>query len=328
MQNRDVFCMLDGSLQPDMSVCANITQPLSTRPCNTGTCSTMYWLAATPWRPCSSPCMNGSDASLGITTRDEPLCMFDGMMVDTSLCVEVGLPKPITTQPCNRVFCSSSMYVWSTTPWTSCQSTTGCGTGAIRREVTCKNLNDTAVNSTLCANSGARPSSHDVCDTGVPCECTIDSNCTNTHALCDGGTHTCRCSAGWTGTSCAIVELGVSTGFLFNSSDPERQCAGVVDTNGVCCAGPIDRVTGACCGVNDSVSAAGRCCAGVLDACGVCGGNGIAVDVTGQCCASPLSPAGLCCGAAGTDSCGVCSGLNECPAVVSVQISDTAGMTA
>jgi hypothetical protein len=112
---------------------------------------------------------------------------------------------------------------------------------------------------------------------------------------------------------------------LFSSSDPKRQCAGVVDTNGICCVGPIDRVTGLCCGANHTVSASGRCCAGVLDACGVCGGSGIAVDVTGQCCASPLSPAGRCCGPAGADSCGVCGGLNECAAVVSVQISDHGG---
>jgi hypothetical protein len=177
-----------------------------------------------------------------------------------------------------------------------------------------------------CVSSGSRPSSSEVCLTGVACGCGVGGQCGGANALCDSRTQSCVCSRGWTGASCLIPDLGVSTGSGSNSSDPGRQCAGVVDTSGACCVGPIDVVSGLCCGVNDTVAASGRCCEGVVDGCGVCGGDGVAVDVSGRCCSTALSPSNVCCGSGGSDSCGVCSGLNACAAIVRMLVSDTEGM--
>jgi hypothetical protein len=189
-------------------------------------------------------------------------------------------------------------------------------------------LNGTRVADSACVSSGSRPSSSEVCLTGVACGCDVDGQCGGANALCDSRTQSCVCSSGWTGASCLIPDLGVSAGFWFNSSDPGRQCGGVVDVSGACCVGPIDVVSGLCCGVNATVTASGRCCEGVVDGCGVCGGDGVAVDVNGRCCRTALSPSGLCCGSGsgGSDSCGVCSGLNACAAVVRMLVSDTNGM--
>ncbi len=63
-----------------------------------------------------------------------------------------------------------------------------------------------------------------------------------------------------------------------------------------------------------------------MDGCGVCGGDGVAVDVSGRCCSTALSPSNVCCGSSGSDSCGVCSGLNACAAIVRMQVADTDGM--
>jgi hypothetical protein len=95
----------------------------------------------------------------------------------------------------------------------------------------------------------------------------------------------------------------------------------VVDTARTCCLGPIDSVTGTCCGADSRfIDGRGRCClTGNVDACGICGGTGVAVDAKGVCCATALDTSGLCC-TASIDDCGVCSGVNSC--FVSVTVND------
>ena len=142
----------------------------------------------------------------------------------------------------------------------------------------------------------------------------------------------CVCMTGWGGSTCSVPLIVSSSGVggddgggVLGVPVPVECSGGVVDSNGACCVGVIDVVTGACCGSGDggggAVDGLGRCCAGVVDVCGVCGGSGVAVDVTGRCCSSALPPSGVCCVDAVIDSCGVCGGTNSCNTTVSATVS-------
>ena len=81
--------------------------------------------------------------------------------------------------------------------------------------------------------------------------------------------------------------------------------------------GYVAVTSGECCPELWIADSVGVCCApDRVDACGVCNGAGVAVDVYGACCTSLLPPSGVCCGGlgggGGVDSCGVCSGDNQC----------------
>ena len=328
-QWRDLFCLrnffaADGTLYAphvvsDAECDASGLQPIPTsRSCNTGSCLLAHWQVSSQWSTCSSPCMDPNDpSSLGTTTRPAAVCKVGILTVKDNTCVKAGKPKPVTSRPCNRVLCPASWFTWQTGPWSSCTSNIGCGRGTSSRTVQCVDISGAAVADARSCNITMKPESTIACDTGVACPCRDASGqdqcraAIGDHSVCNTTSQLCTCSEGWAGSTCNVTALA-----FVNASAP---CADgtTPDRTGHCCT-HIDVLTGLCCASGDVVGINGRCCVGgQLDGCGVCNGTGVMLDRFGYCCQSPVASNGVCCDfASGTDSCGVCAGVNHCPAVV------------
>ncbi len=191
------------------------------------------------------------------------------------------------------------------------------------RTADCMNGVGVAVSDTFCNATGlAKPVITQSCDTKIACGCTLtptDSCPARQHCniVSLSSTGSCVCDRGWTGSNCSVVDVTASVSSVSALACPN----GVIDAFGVCCHREIDVVSGACCGVGESVGMDGRCCRGQLDGCGVCNGTGVTLTSSGVCCATALTPSGECCGVSSPmDSCGVCGGLNACAVSVAMTL--------
>lgn len=100
---RSVTCLIDGAINADASACAGagLLSPPQLIPCSMGgVCGRdgpghllLSW-NIDPWSPCSSPCMNGSDASAGISIRNVSCVDPFDVVLDGSACIDYGLPMP------------------------------------------------------------------------------------------------------------------------------------------------------------------------------------------------------------------------------------------
>lgn len=334
IQSREVRCVDNtGRVSGSVALCAallNQTIPASLQDCVVE--ATLFWsLPADRWSACTFPCDDGTGATLGLTTRTAPVCYLGSTLMPpfangSTLCditPSVAAMKPVTQRACNRFPCPSKVYHWKIGAWGSCiADNTSTVAGSRLRTVTCVDGSGSSVSFGLCASS--TPSVSERCvstvrPSSIPTLCTPEAlggsptSC-GTNRKCAGGV--CVCAPGWLSldanqTTCTIPDLRVSSSL--------SNCSGLVDVAHTCCGGPIDSVTGVCCGSDSRfIDGNGRCCAaGNVDVCGVCGGSGVAVDAKGVCCTTALDTSGLCCPTS-VDDCGTCGGVNACSVSITV----------
>jgi hypothetical protein len=290
------------------------------RPCNTDACGA-FVLVVGDWTACSHTCGGGTSTRQVSCVRSADLTE-----VSLALCNATGADGPPTTRACNVQSCDMFRFVAS--PWLNCTAT--CG-GTRSRSLKCvKNALDTGsdggaadadVAMSLCERVAGlvRPATVESCDASAACFCY--NNACSGHGVCLAGRNRCVCDAGYSGRLCERSSCEPST--PANASVLVAAVDGVVDVDGVCCTGVMQRGGRCCSGATAVLDSSGACCAsGVVDVCGVCDGNATVVDAAGVCCSGMLDGSGLCCPAdVAVDSCGVCGGVSNCATLYTVDFT-------
>jgi hypothetical protein len=204
-------------------------------------CAALHGVVAdVAWRvragPCSSPCFDGTDVSLGVTTSIVE-CVNEGAVVAKSVCELVNAPPPVLPEPapCNRMACNRACSIDA--DCTSVFPNTRCLRGSCR----CKaGFGGAMCNIPVGSCDGIIDAAGRCCAFGLPLGVDDGLCCTET-SLADSGSGVC----------CPLRNMPL-------------------DSSDRCCEWKNRDACGMCGGTAQYSS---KCCFGRFDACNACNGT-------------------------------------------------------